>query len=107
MTLLATAPIQVPMPHNHAYLNKVAQMLADLPHDGAIFDMDKNVRTANRVQFIEAVKEYMALKPGAAAGWELSFNSDYTRIRKNATAASLQVYHEQAMLERKLRAGLC
>lgn len=104
MTLIPTTPIPVHMPQDRAYLNKVAQMLYDLSHDST-FDLDKNVKPANWVQFIEAVKEYMALKPGAVAGWELSFNADYTRIRKNATAASLQAFHEQAAKERKLRAG--
>lgn len=104
MTLIPTAPIPIPVPQDRAYKNKVAQMLADLPAD-AIFDLDKNVKPANRAQFIATVKEYMALKPGAAAGWELSFNSTYTRIRKNATAAATVVFHEQAARERKLRAG--
>lgn len=48
-----------------------------------VFLIDEKVRPANRAKFIEIVKSYIDRNFGKNDGWQLTFNSNYTKIRKD------------------------
>lgn len=64
------------------YADKVGVALLNLNiHDVLI--IEELVDPANRSNFIEIVKSYIDRNFGKNEGWQLVFNSDYTKIRKD------------------------
>lgn len=66
------------------YEDKVGAMLIKMPV-GSIFEIAKYVKTENRDKFVEVVKSYIERNFGNREGWEVYFNTAYTKITKAAT----------------------
>ena len=64
------------------YEDRVGMALIALPV-GGIFEIEKNVKEENRAKFVEVVKSYIDRSMGQDEGWDIDFNSNYTKIRKN------------------------
>jgi len=64
------------------YADKVGVALIRLDlHD--VFIIDEKVDPANRERFIEIVKSYIDRELGNAEGWQITFNTSMTKIRKD------------------------
>ena len=64
------------------YSDKVGLALMKLDiHD--VFIIAEKVDPANRLNFIEIVKSYIDRNLGKSDGWQLVFNNEYTKIRKD------------------------
>lgn len=63
------------------YENKVGRAILYLPM-GGIFDLTKNVAPERMGKFIETVKYYIDMDFGKTDGWEMEFNSTYTKLKK-------------------------
>jgi len=64
------------------YEDKVGLVLLNLEiHD--VFIIEEKVNPANRENFITIVKSYIDRNFGKDNGWQLVFNSNYTKIRKD------------------------
>lgn len=63
------------------YEDKIGSMLLALPIDG-VFEIKKKVKTENREKFISAIKSYIDRDFGKQDGYEIEFNTNYTKIRK-------------------------
>lgn len=63
------------------YEDKIGSMLLAIPMNG-IFLIEKNVKTENRAKFIDCIKSYIYRDFGKQEGFEILFNTKYTKIRK-------------------------
>ena len=69
------------------YVDKAGIML-DCLKIGEIFDIDKNVKTETRADFIEVIKSYIDRRLGHLEGWGIEFNGSFedgplpTKLRK-------------------------
>ena len=67
------------------YSDRVGQMLLDM-EVGQIFVLIEKVAPENRLKFMNAVKSYIDKSFGWDENWEIIFNQDFTRIRKEERA---------------------
>ena len=64
------------------YADKVGLAMLQLNiHD--VFIISEKVDPANRHHFIAIVKSYIDRNFGKSDGWQLVFNNDYSKIRKD------------------------
>lgn len=63
------------------YEDKIGSMLIAMPV-GGVFEIEKNVKTENRERFTNSVKSYIDRDFGKQEGFEILFNTNYTKIRK-------------------------
>ena len=61
--------------------DKVGAMLIKMPV-GSIFELVNYVKTENRERFIEVVKSYIDRNLGHKDGWDICFNTGFTKIIK-------------------------
>lgn len=64
-----------------SYTDRVFQLLIDMKK-GDVFSLEENVAPDNREKFIEAVKLFIYYNYGFQFGFQVDFNSSYTRLRK-------------------------
>jgi hypothetical protein len=62
------------------YEDRVGMAMLALP-EGGVFELVANVKPETREKFIEIIKFYIDRNLGAP-DWELEFNTDYTKIKK-------------------------
>jgi len=70
-----------PEPYVQTYEDKVGQMLIDM-RIGGILVLSKYVKPENNARFIEVVKSYIERNMGHSDGWDIGFNNNYTKIKK-------------------------
>ena len=63
-----------------SYLDKLYGWLIDQP--AGEYDIEKFVRPESREKFINSIKEYISSREFWEKGFELSFNEDYTTLKK-------------------------
>jgi len=63
------------------YKDVVGVALYNLPVDG-IIEIDQKVKPENRKAFIQIVKDYIDKNFGNNENWQITFNSNYSKVRK-------------------------